>query len=114
MNFLEEAILECQKHNDDYHHVTNQSQIQKWQRLVEQIRELQALRKKATPGKLNVREAREDPEIFYVNAATYEGHPYHGVASGMEVIGDEDYPTKRADAELIVALWNALDSLEAS
>lgn len=72
------------------------------------IDELKKLQQKATPGKLQI---RTHPDIFglgFVEGKPYEGHPYHNVASGFEIGGDEDYPTKQADMELIVALWNYL------
>jgi hypothetical protein len=52
-------------------------------------------------------------EHFFVQANTYPGHPYHGVSSGMEIIGDEDYPTKLADARLVAAAPDLLAALKA-
>jgi hypothetical protein len=72
------------------------------------IAALKALQAKATPGKLRIRSHPEIAGDGFIEADTYEGHNYHGAASGFEVAGDEDYPTRRADMELIVALWNAL------
>lgn len=69
---------------------------------------LKKLQEKATPGKLRVRQHPELEKMFFIEADTYEGHPYHGVASGFEIGAEEEYPTKRADVELIVALWNSL------
>ena len=58
---------------------------------------------KPTPGEWFIRELFPGTEtMFYIAAPTYEGHPYHGAASSMEIMSDEDYPTKRADAEFIV------------
>lgn len=69
------------------------------------LKELQAL---ATPGDLRLRQHPEKEDMFFAEADTYEGHPYHGVSSGFGILEDEDYPTKRADCELLVALWNWL------
>lgn len=70
---------------------------------------LKRLRQKATPGVLNL---RDHPQFGpFVEARTYEGHPYHGVTNGgFGILEDEDYPTKRADAEFIVTLWNAFEN----
>lgn len=57
---------------------------------------------KPTPGEWFVREAKGRPDMFHIAAPTYEGHAYHGVASSIEIMSDEDYPTKRADADFIV------------
>lgn len=72
------------------------------------IEALKALQAKATPGKLRIRKHPRFCVDGFVEADTYEGHAYHGVASGFELLSAEDYPTKVADMELIVALWNAL------
>jgi hypothetical protein len=76
---------------------------------------------KHTPGPWRVRFLPPNDESFFVQANTYPGHPYHGVTSGMDVIGDEDYPTKLADAHLVSAAPDlleaakiALENLEAS
>lgn len=73
--------------------------------LFSKLKELQAL---ATPGDIRVRSHPQIAGAGFIEADTYEGHPYHNVASGFEVAGDEDYPTRKADMELIVELWNWL------
>lgn len=55
----------------------------------------------ASPGKWRIRELRID---FFVEADKLEKTD----GFNIEVLGDEEYPTKRADAELIVALQNML------
>jgi len=59
---------------------------------------LRALSAKATQGEFRIRELGRD---FFVERAKLPGEPY-----GVDVLGDDDYPTKRADAEFIVALVN--------
>ena len=46
---------------------------------------------------------------FFVAAEPYEGHPYYKRTRTIEVMSDEDYPTKRADAEHIVRCVNSWD-----
>jgi hypothetical protein len=74
------------------------------------IAKLKELRAKATPGKLKFRQHPTNEDMFFAEARTYEGHPYHGVTNGgFGLMEDEDYPTKRADVEYVIALWNALE-----
>lgn len=60
---------------------------------------------------------KEPWEIRHVNnqpfiaAKPYEGHPYFNRTSTIEVMSDEDYPTKEADARRIVACVNACAGL---
>src|SRR5271168_2751914 len=69
--------------------------------------EKQTQTKAHTPLPWRVREHPENPEQFHVSAQTPEGHPYFGVTKECEIMSDEDYPTKRGDAELIVRACNA-------
>lgn len=46
-------------------------------------------------------------DILYVAAKPYEGHPYFNRTTTIEIMSDEDYPTKEADARRIVACVNA-------
>lgn len=59
-----------------------------------------------TPEPWRVREHPDDPNEFHVSAPVPAGHPYEGRTKEMEVMSDELYPTKRADAERIVACVN--------
>lgn len=43
----------------------------------------------------------------FIAAKPYEGHPYFGCTTTIEVMSDEEYPTKEADAHRIVACVNA-------
>jgi hypothetical protein len=61
-----------------------------------------------TPLPWRVRQHPNDPDEFHISAATPKGHPYHGSTKEIEIMSDEDYPTKRADAELIVRAVNGL------
>lgn len=49
-----------------------------------------------TPWKIRTHPANEDH--FYIHAEMTEDHPYNGASSGIEIMSDEDYPRKRADA----------------
>lgn len=69
---------------------------------------LKKLQEKATPGKLRIRQHPVNEDMFFLEADPYPGHPYHNVATGIEIGGEEDYPTKRADLILIMTLWNKL------
>ena len=60
------------------------------------VSEIAALWDKATPGDWIVR-THPEKDDFFVEAPAAMGEPY-----GTEILGDEDYPTKRADAEAIV------------
>lgn len=48
----------------------------------------------------------------FVAANPYEGHRYFNVSTTIEILSDEDYPTKEADAERIVACVNAMAGIE--
>ena len=60
------------------------------------VSEIEALWDQATPGDWIVRVHLEKDD-FFVEAPAAKGEAY-----GTEILGDEDYPTKRADAEAIV------------
>ena len=60
---------------------------------------LAALEAAATKGNWRVRQHPQIEEEFFVEAPRQEGRPY-----GTEILGDENYPTKRGDAAYIVAL----------
>ena len=59
---------------------------------------LRALSAQATQGEFRIREMGRD---FFVEREKQPGEPY-----GIEVLGDDNYPTKRGDAEFITALVN--------
>ena len=67
------------------------------------IARVDALAEKATKGELRIREMGRD---FFVERPKQLGEAY-----GVEILGDDSYPTKRGDAELIVALVNAWPQL---
>ena len=56
-----------------------------------------------TPGPWRVRVHPFNSDEFYVSAPMTAEHPYCGRATGIEILSDEDYPTKRADASLVAA-----------
>lgn len=60
-----------------------------------------------TPGPWVVKEVQGQ---LFVAATPYEGHPYFGRSSTIEVLSDEDYPTKEADVRLIANLPALLES----
>jgi hypothetical protein len=64
-----------------------------------------------TPTPWRVRELIDRPDLFHVSAPTPEGHPYHGHTKEIEIMSDEHYPTKRADAEFIVRAVNSHEAL---
>jgi hypothetical protein len=59
-------------------------------------------------------EVKEIPQLgqFFVAAATTEDHPYHGSTRFIDILSDEDYPRKRADAALVSAAPELLKSVE--
>jgi len=69
---------------------------------------------KHTPGPWRVRQHPDDVEEFHISALTPEGHPYFGRTTETEIMSDEDYPTKRADADFIVQAVNNHDDLLAA
>ena len=76
------------------------------------VRQLVEAKAKATPGEVKIRVHPEHEDIFFVEARTYPGHPYHGVTNGgFGLLEDEDYPTKRADAEYVMKAWNDIPNL---
>lgn len=67
--------------------------------------------KSHTPGPWAVKDIHGNP---FVAAKTYEGHPYHKRSPMLEIMSDENYPTKWADARLIAQtprLLNVLRSI---
>ena len=78
-----------------------------------------------TPLPWRVRVHPADPEEFHVSAKTPPDDPYYGGTAETQILSDESYPRKRADADYIVracnsypkmreALQAALDALERS
>lgn len=63
-----------------------------------------------TPGPWFILEVRGQR---FVAAKAPKGHPYFGVSRNVDIAGDEDYPTKEADLQLISAAPNMLAALEA-
>lgn len=59
-----------------------------------------------TPLPWRVREHPENPDEFHISGKTPKFHPYFGVTDECEIMSDEDYPRKRADAEFIVKAVN--------
>jgi hypothetical protein len=53
-----------------------------------------------TPGEWRILEVMGKQ---FVAAPTPEGHPYHGRTRFIDIAGDEDYPTRDADLELIAS-----------
>jgi hypothetical protein len=50
---------------------------------------------------------------YFIAAKPYEGHPYYNRTATVEVLSDEDYPTREADVRFIVEACNAYDDLVA-
>ena len=48
----------------------------------------------------------------FVAAVPYEGHPYHNRTRFFDIAGEEDYPTKAADLQLIAAAPDLYATLE--
>jgi len=69
---------------------------------------------KATPRPWRVREHPANADEFHVSAKCPPDDPYYGRCEETEIMSDEDYPRKRADAELIVSAVNAHDALVAA
>ena len=49
----------------------------------------------------------------FIAAKPYEGHQYYNRTTTIEVLSDEDYPTREADVRFIVEACNAYDDLVA-
>lgn len=64
---------------------------------------IKELLSRATPGEWEIKEVMGQK---FIAAKPYEGHPYFRRTTTIEIMSDEDYPTKDADIELIVALVN--------
>jgi hypothetical protein len=58
-----------------------------------------------TPGPWKILEVMGEK---FVAADPYEGHPYFNRTRTIEIMSDEDYPTKDADIYLIAAAPNLL------
>lgn len=67
-----------------------------------------------TPIPWQVRINPADEGMFYVSAPTPENHPYFGRTKDVEIMSDEDYPTKYADARYIVKSANYHERLKES
>lgn len=70
--------------------------------------------KTRTPGDWRIIEFPGREDRFFIAAKPYEGHPYFERTMTIEIMSDEDYPTKRADAEFIVRAVNSHDALVAA
>ena len=64
---------------------------------------------KHTPGPWSV---REEPHDCFVEGVAYEGHPYFQMCHRVQILSDEDYPTRLADARLIAAAPDLLSALK--
>lgn len=62
-----------------------------------------------TPGPWKVLTISGDP---FVAAEPYDGHPYFGVSRTIQILSDEDYPTKKGDARLIASAPDLFTALE--
>jgi hypothetical protein len=60
-----------------------------------------------TPGPWKILEFMGEK---FVAAAPYEGHPYFNRTRTIEIMSDEDYPTKEADIRLIAAAPELLEA----
>lgn len=47
----------------------------------------------------------------FISAKPYEGHPYFGCSSTIEVMSEDDYPTKSADVHFLSASRNIAPEL---
>lgn len=56
-----------------------------------------------TPGPVEVKEVMGQK---FVAAKPYEGHPYFNRTTTIEILSDEDYPTRNGDIELIAEVFN--------
>ena len=72
------------------------------------LKELKELDAKATSAPWKVLSIHGDE---FVSAIPYKDHPYFGCTTTIEVMSDEEYPTKSTDAKLIAATRNALPDL---
>lgn len=59
-----------------------------------------------TPAPWTITRFPDDPERYFISAPPTPEHPYNGVTKLIEILSDEDYPRRLADAELVVALVN--------
>ena len=66
--------------------------------LLEALEALADVESKSTQGEWIVREHPQNLDYFFVERPRQGKEPY-----GVDVLGDEDYPTKRSDAEFVVA-----------
>ena len=64
---------------------------------------------KHTPGPWEVKEIQGQ---IFVAGKPYEGHPYFNRTTTVEIMSDEDYPTKEADAHFIAAAPDMLEALK--
>ncbi|HEC66589.1 MAG TPA: hypothetical protein ENI23_15040 [bacterium] len=65
-----------------------------------------------TPTPWKIQNHPADPTEFYLAGQKTEDHPYYNSTSyPPEILSDEDYPRKRADAERIVACINAMEGI---
>lgn len=69
---------------------------------------------KHTPTPWHVRVLPAHDDMFFIEAPMPNDHPYFGACPYIEIMSDEDYPTKRADADLIVRAVNSHEALVAA
>lgn len=73
------------------------------------IRQLVAQEGLTTQGAWHVREMRDNPDAFFVERPRQAGEAY-----GVDILGDDSYPTKRADADFVVLAKQLALALKAS
>lgn len=67
-----------------------------------------------TPLPWWIRKHPHDESVGIVVAKPTEDHPYFRSTTTIDIIGDEDYPRKRADQEFIVRAVNSFDDMLAA
>src|ERR1700761_705300 len=74
----------------------------------DRLKEIRERADKATKGQWELRVhpgAEANPDLygrnFHVSARTPENHPYFECTPKIEILSDEDYPTKRDDAYFV-------------
>lgn len=74
---------------------------------LDQVMELKELEKKTTQGEWIIRELSDTSTEFFIERPAVGDEAF-----GVDVMGDEDYPTKRADAEFIIPCKKFLSEVD--